>query len=85
MGRVLAEKPKGMKLGGKSTADLADQTFTALTDSVTLLKAKAPEEVEDFRDTIAVVMDAASRAHHGEAGPAEAAMIRKITAALDAA
>ncbi|WP_328296598.1 hypothetical protein OG389_01490 [Streptomyces sp. NBC_00435] len=74
-----------MKLAGRSTADLADQTFTALTDSVALLKAKAPGEVGNFRDTISVVMDAASRAHHGGAGPAEAAMIRKITAALDAA
>jgi hypothetical protein len=85
IGRILADKPKGMKLGGRSTADLADQTFTALTDSITLLKIKAPGEVDNFRETITIVMDAASRAHHGEAGPAEAAMMRRITAALDAA
>ncbi|MFD5144033.1 hypothetical protein [Streptomyces sp. NPDC058401] len=85
VGRVLAESPKGMELGGKSTADVADQVFGALTTSMALLKAKAPQEVDNFRDTIAVVMDAASRAHRGEAGPAEASMIRKITATLDSA
>ncbi|WP_043673651.1 hypothetical protein [Streptomyces xylophagus] len=85
VGRVLAEKPKGMDLGGSSTADLADRTFTALSDSVTLLKAKAPAEVENFRDTIVTVMEAASRAHKGAAGPAETAMIRKVTGALDGA
>ncbi|MFE3558526.1 hypothetical protein ACFXKW_27240 [Streptomyces sp. NPDC059193] len=83
VGRVLAEKPKGMDLGGTSTADIADRVFAALTDTVTLLKAKAPQEVENFRDTIAVAMDAASRAHKGSAGPAEAAMIHKISAVLD--
>ncbi|MFI5865366.1 hypothetical protein [Streptomyces sp. NPDC051546] len=85
VGRVLAKSPKGMELGGKSTADLADQVFAALTASMALLRAKAPQEVDTFRDTIAVVMDAASRAHRGEAGPAEASMIRKITATLDSA
>ncbi|MCX4782713.1 hypothetical protein [Streptomyces sp. NBC_01264] len=85
IGRVLAQSPKGMELGGKSTADVADQVFTALTSSIALLKAKAPQEIDNFRDTIAVIMDAASRAHRGEAGPAEASMIRKITATLDAA
>lgn len=83
VGRVLAEKPKGLDLGGSSTADIADRTFTALADSMTLLKTKAPAEAENFRDTIAVVVDAASRAHKGGAGPAETAMIRKVMAALD--
>ncbi len=82
VGHVLAEKPKGLDLGGSSTAGLADRVFTALADSVTLLKAKAPGEVANFRDTITTVMDAASRAHKGGAGPAEAAMIQKIGAAL---
>lgn len=81
----MAASPKGMELGGKSTADVADRVFAALTSSVALLKAKAPQEVDNFRETIAVVMEAASRAHRGEAGPAEASMIRKITATLDAA
>ncbi|WP_327257075.1 hypothetical protein [Streptomyces sp. NBC_01244] len=85
VGRVLAESPKGMELGGRSTADVADQVFAALTASMALLKAKAPQEVDNFRDTIAVVMGAASRAHRGEAGSAEASMIRKITATLDSA
>ncbi|WP_330294473.1 hypothetical protein [Streptomyces sp. NBC_00503] len=85
VGRVMAASPKGMELGGKSTADVADRVFAALTSSVALLKAKAPQEVDNFRETIAVVMEAASRAHRGEAGPAEASMIRKITATLDAA
>ncbi|MCZ1010832.1 hypothetical protein [Streptomyces lydicus] len=85
VGRVLADKPKGLQFAGKSTADIADQVFAALTDSMALLKAKAPGEVGNFRDTLTVIMDAASRAHRGQAGPAEAAMIRKITATLDAA
>ena len=83
VGHVLAEKPKGLDLDGSSTADLADHTFTALTDSMTLLKTKAPAEAENFRATIATIVDAASRAHKGGPGPAETAMIRKITAALD--
>ncbi|MFE4632216.1 hypothetical protein ACFRJ1_02395 [Streptomyces sp. NPDC056773] len=83
VGRVMSEKLKGMELGGNSTADIADQTFAALADSMALLKAKAPAEAENFRDAIAVVMEAASRAHKGQAGPVEASMINKITAALD--
>ncbi|MBK6017454.1 hypothetical protein [Streptomyces sp. MBT53] len=82
VGRVLAEKAKGLDLGGSSTADLADRVFAALADSVTLLKAKAPEEVANFRDTIATITEAASRAHRGGPGPAETAMIQKISAAL---
>jgi len=82
VGRVLAEKPKGLDLGGGSTSEIADRTFTALSDSMTLLKAKAPGEVENFRETITVVMDAASRAHKGGAGPAETAVIRKVMTAL---
>jgi len=85
VGRVLAEKAKGLDLGGGSTADLADRVFAALADSVTLLKAKAPDEVANFRDTIATITDAASRAHKGGPGPAETAMVQKITAALQAA
>jgi hypothetical protein len=80
---VLAEKLKGLDLDGSSTADLADHTFIALTDSMTLLKTKAPAEAENFRATITTITDAASRAHKGGPGPAETAMIRKITAALD--
>jgi hypothetical protein len=83
VGHVLAEKAKGLDLSGSSTADLTDRTFAALTASVTLLKAKAPGEAENFRATIATITDAASRAHKGGPGPAETAMIRKITAALD--
>lgn len=82
VGRVLAEKAKGLDLGGSSTADLADRVFAALADSVTLLKAKAPEEVANFRGTITTIADAAPRAHRGGPGPAETAMIQKITVAL---
>jgi len=82
VGRVLAEKAKGLDLGGSSTADLADRVFAALADSVTLLKAKAPEEVANFRGTVTTITDAASRAHRGGPGPAETAMIQKITVAL---
>lgn len=84
VGRVLAEKAKGLDLGGSSTPDLADRVFTALTASMTLLTAKSPAEAANFRATITTAMEAASRAHKGGPGPAETAMIGKITAALDA-
>lgn len=81
-GRVLAEKPKGMKLDGKSTADLADRVFDAIRRSLALLAAKAPEETDNFRATIALAMRAAQHARPG-ANPAQAAMADKVTAVLD--
>jgi hypothetical protein len=84
VGHVVASA-KGSKIKGKSTAELADQVFPALTESMRLLKAQDEAEAANFRNTIGVVIDAANRAHKGEPGPALAEMARKINEALDAA
>jgi hypothetical protein len=83
VGHVVANA-KGMKLKGKSTAELADQVFPALAESVRLLEAQDPAEAENFRTTIGVVIDAANRAHKGEPSPTMAEMTRKINEALNA-
>ncbi|MET7303189.1 hypothetical protein [Embleya sp. NPDC005575] len=85
VGHVLAEKPKGMYLNSKSVAVLADQVLPALTAAMGLLKKQDPAEADNFRSTVVVAVEAAARTHKGEPGPAVADMIRKITAALDAA
>ncbi|RRR99370.1 hypothetical protein [Glycomyces terrestris] len=85
VGHVLAEKKRDFKLQARSSAALADQVLPALTASVRLLREQDPSEAENFRRTIAVALDAASRAHKGEPSPTMAEMARKITAALDAA
>ncbi|WP_406210311.1 MarR family transcriptional regulator [Kitasatospora sp. NBC_01560] len=82
-GRILAEKPRGMKLG-KSTAEVADQVFPALAASVALLGEIDPGEAENFRSVIQVAVDAAIKTRNGES-PAMSAMAAKIGAALDGA
>ncbi|MEV7598909.1 MarR family transcriptional regulator [Kitasatospora sp. NPDC089797] len=81
-GRVLAEKPKGMKLNGKSTAALADQVFPALAAALTLLGEIDPAEADNFRSVIQVAVDAAVHTRDS-ASPAMIAMADKIGAALD--
>ncbi|MDN3240821.1 hypothetical protein [Glycomyces tritici] len=83
VGHIVADA-KGVKLKGKSTADLADQVFPAITESVRVLEAHDPAEAENFRTTIAIVIDAANRAHKGEPSPVMAGMVRKIEQALNA-
>ncbi|MFC4010618.1 hypothetical protein ACFOY2_25550 [Nonomuraea purpurea] len=82
VGHVLAEKSTGMNLNGKSVAELADHVLPALTAAMSLLKKQAPAEAGNFRSTVIVAIEAAAQ---GEPGPTMADMIRKITAALDAA
>ncbi|SOB88511.1 hypothetical protein [Streptomyces sp. 1331.2] len=82
VGRVLAEKPKGLKFNGKSTADIADQVFDAILRSLVLLAAEAPEETDNFRATLTTAVHAAQQARPG-ANPAQAAMADKITDLLD--
>jgi hypothetical protein len=83
VGHIVADA-KGLKLKGKSTAELADQVFPAITESVRVLEAHDPAEAENFRTTIKVVIDAANRAHKGEPSPVMADMVRKIEDALNA-
>jgi hypothetical protein len=74
-----------VKLDGKSVADLADQVLPALTAAMTLLKKQDPAEAGNFRGTVMVAIEAATRANRREPSPTMADMTRKITGALDAA
>lgn len=84
VGHVLAEKKKDFKLEAKSAAALAEQVLPALAESVALLRAQDAAEAENFRSTVTVAIEAATRAHKGEPSPSMAEMSRKITEALDA-
>lgn len=84
VGHVLAEKKKDFKLEAKSAAALAEQVLPALAESVALLKAQDADEAENFRSTVTVAIEAATRAHKGEPSPSMAEMSRKISEALDA-
>ncbi|SEM63434.1 hypothetical protein [Nonomuraea pusilla] len=85
VGHVLARYPKEMKLDSKSVAGIADRVLPALTAAMTLLKQQDPAEADNFRGTVVVAIEAAARIHEGRPSPTLADMIRKITAALDAA
>ncbi|MEU8175721.1 hypothetical protein AB0C14_22820 [Microbispora hainanensis] len=85
VGHVLAEKSTGMDLSGKTVAELADRVLPALAASVNLLRRQAPAEADNFRSTVLVAVEAATRAQKGEPSPTMADMTRKITEALDAA
>jgi hypothetical protein len=85
VGHALAEKQKGLKLTGKSTAELADTVLPALTASMSLLEQQDPAEAANFRSTVLTAVEAGARAERGGTGPAMTEMIRKITEALDAA
>ncbi len=84
IGHVLAKAPKGVKYG-RTTADLADQVLPALTEAMNLLNQQNPAEAGNFRRTVIVAVEAATRPHHGEPSPTMTEMARKITEALDAA
>lgn len=85
VGHVLAEYPKDMKLDSKSVAAIADHVLPALTAAMSLLKLQDPAEADNFRSTVLVAVEAATRSHRGQPSPTLADMTRKITVALDAA
>ncbi|MGW4472575.1 hypothetical protein ACWENQ_23140 [Nonomuraea sp. NPDC004354] len=85
VGHVLAEKTRDITLDGKSVAAIADHVLPALTAAMGLLKKQDPAEADNFRSTVLVAVEAAARTHQGEPSPTLTEMIRKITAALDAA
>ena len=84
VGHALDEKQKGLKLDGKTTAQLADQVFPALTAAMHLLKDQDQAAADDFRSTVLTAVQAGANAERGGTGPAMTEMIRKITNALDA-
>ncbi|MEU7853899.1 hypothetical protein [Nonomuraea sp. NPDC049141] len=79
------EKTWDINLNGKSIAELADHVLPALTAAMSLLKQQDPAEADNFRSTVIVAVEAAARTHQGRPSPTLVDMIRKITAALDAA
>ncbi|MFI6517619.1 serine hydrolase domain-containing protein [Spirillospora sp. NPDC050679] len=83
VGHVLAKAPKG--LHGKTVAALADQVLPALSASMGLLRQQTPAEADNFRRTVLVALDAATRPGQGTPSPTMAEMARKITEALDTA
>jgi hypothetical protein len=85
VGHVLAERSKIEDLRGKSVAELADLVLPALTAAMSLLKEQAPAEADNFRRTVLVAIEAATRAHKGEPSPTMTEMTRQITETLDAA
>ncbi|WP_330252639.1 hypothetical protein OG874_42420 [Nocardia sp. NBC_00565] len=85
IGHVLAAKSKDIKLKGKSVAELADHVLPALTAAMSLLEKQDPAEADNFRSTVLVAIEAATRTHHGQPSPTLAEMSRKITEALNAA
>ncbi|WP_406280380.1 hypothetical protein OH799_14085 [Nocardia sp. NBC_00881] len=85
VGHVLAAKSKDIELKGKTVAELADHVLPALTATMSLLEKQEPAEADNFRSTVLVAIDAATRTHHGEPSPTLAEMTRKITTALNAA
>jgi hypothetical protein len=85
VGHVLAEYPKGKDLNGKSVAEIAHRVLPALTEAMSVLKKQAPEQADNFRSTVLVAIEAATRTRQGEPHPTLADMTRKITEAIDAA
>ncbi|WP_157249996.1 hypothetical protein [Nonomuraea typhae] len=85
VGHVLADKSTAVNLDGKSVAEIADHVLPALTAAMGLLGQQDPAEAGNFRTTVIVAVEAAARTHEGRPSPTLADMIRKITAALDAA
>ncbi|MFI5538546.1 hypothetical protein ACIA5H_19375 [Nocardia sp. NPDC051900] len=85
VGHVLAAKSKDITLNGKNVAELADHVLPALTAAMRLLANQDPAEADNFRSTVLVAIDAAAGSHKGAPGPVLVEMVRKITAALDAA
>ncbi|NUT09171.1 MAG: hypothetical protein HOQ38_01760, partial [Nonomuraea sp.] len=85
IGHVLAAKSKDIHLDGKSVAELADHVLPALTEAMSLLKRQSSDEALNFRGTVLIAVEAASRAQKGGPGPTLTEMTRKITEALDAA
>ncbi len=85
VGHVLGEKTGDVDLNGKTIAELADRVLPALTAAMELLKQQDPAEADNFRGIVMVAIEAATRTGKGEPGPTIVEMIRKITAALDAA
>ncbi|WP_217548091.1 hypothetical protein [Streptomyces sp. GbtcB6] len=85
VGRILAEKMKDLDLGGKNTADITDHVGGTITSTISTLLAKVPEEVDNFRRTLDLIIDSAVNSHSGGPKPAVAEMARKLREVIHAA
>jgi hypothetical protein len=71
--RLAADSPLAVEAG----------VLPALTRAMGILRARAPQEAENYRATVLAAADQVARAHQG-VGAAETAVIEKVRAALDA-
>ena len=85
VGHVLGARSGGMDLSGKSVAEIADHVLPALTAAMDLLKKQDPAEADNFRGIVMIAIETATQGGKSEPSPTIAEMVRKITAALDAA
>jgi hypothetical protein len=76
---ILSSKEK-VKLTG-NTAEKAEDVLPALTATIAVLQAKAPNETENFRTMVSLAVEQAARSTSGP-NPAETEMIAKIEAAM---
>ncbi|MFC9999093.1 hypothetical protein [Nocardia sp. NPDC127526] len=84
VGHVVNDKKAKPNVKGRTVADIADVVLPALTASVRILETEAPQEVGNFRGTIATAISAAEQVYGGRPHPAAAELIRKINGALAA-
>jgi hypothetical protein len=82
-GQVINGKPYP-KLPSGSTADTAAVVLPALTESVNILQAKAPDEVDNFRRIVTIAVEQGASSSGGGINAAEAEMISKVKQALEA-
>jgi hypothetical protein len=80
IGHLLAENKNSFKFKG-THAEVADQVLATVTEAVTILKTKAPRELDDFRRAITTITAAATGANPK---PAVTEITQQINAALDA-
>ncbi|QSB13750.1 hypothetical protein JQS43_19600 [Natronosporangium hydrolyticum] len=82
-GEILAEKPPKLPFDG-SVAKTAEIVLPALTESVKILDRAQAGEGDNFRRTMQIVAESATKANKAGPNPAESEMLRKIEDALRA-
>lgn len=81
-GQVINSKPHP-KIPSGSAAEMATTVLPALTESVSILQAKAPDEVDNFRRIVTVAIEQGAGSSGSGVNAAEAEMISKVKQALD--
>ncbi len=69
------------KLPRRDPGRVEAEVLPALTESLAILRAKAPDEVDNYRDAVLSAAQRAAEAAHG-VKPSEAAVLAKVRAAL---